>query len=52
VLEFLRGRSDVVLHGVQAVNAYVSEPRMTQAVDILALNAAGFAEDLRQSPAE
>lgn len=30
VLEFLRGRDDAVLYGVHAVNAYVSEPRMTQ----------------------
>jgi hypothetical protein len=34
VLEFLRGRGDAVVFGVQAVNAYVSEPRMTQAVDV------------------
>jgi hypothetical protein len=30
VLEFLRGRDDVVVFGAQAVNAYVGEPRMTQ----------------------
>ena len=29
VLEFLRGRTDAVLFGAQAVNAYVDEPRMT-----------------------
>ncbi len=47
VLEFLRGRDDTALFGAQAVNAYVSEPRMTQDVDILALRAADFAEELR-----
>ncbi len=30
ILEFLQGRTDVVLFGAQAVNAYVSDPRMTQ----------------------
>lgn len=30
VLEFLQGREDVVLFGAFAVNAYTSEPRMTQ----------------------
>jgi hypothetical protein len=29
VLEFLRGRTDVVLSGAHAVNAYVDESRMT-----------------------
>jgi hypothetical protein len=35
VLEFLRGRDDVVVFGAQAVNAYVDEPRMTQGLDLL-----------------
>jgi hypothetical protein len=35
VLEFLRDRDDAVLFGAQAVNAYVSEPRMTEDVDIV-----------------
>ncbi len=48
VLEFLQGREDVVLFGAQAVNAYVSEPRMTQDVDLLAINAKDFAEELRE----
>lgn len=48
ILEFLRGRSDAVLFGAQAVNAYVDEPRMTQDVDILSPRAAAFAEELRQ----
>jgi predicted nucleotidyltransferase len=47
VLEFLKGRDDVVLFGSQAVNAYVFEPRMTQDVDLLALKAKEFAEELR-----
>jgi hypothetical protein len=47
VLEFLKGRDDVVLFGSQAVNAYVTEPRMTQDVDLLALKAKLFAEELR-----
>ena len=47
VLEFLQGRDDVVLFGAQAVNAYVSEPRMTQDVDLLSTNAKDFAEELR-----
>ncbi len=47
VLEFLQGRDDAVLFGAQAVNAYVSEPRATQDVDILSTRAADFAEELR-----
>jgi hypothetical protein len=31
VLDFLRGRNDVVVCGAQAVNAYVGEPRMSPA---------------------
>jgi len=46
VLEFLRGRDDVVLFGAQAVNAYVDEPRMTQDVDLLSTDAEGFAQVL------
>src|SRR5438477_9582131 len=47
VLEFLRGRDDAVLYGAQAVNAYVSEARMTQDVDIASTRAAELAEELR-----
>jgi hypothetical protein len=47
VLEFLRGRDDGVVFGAQAVNAYVSEPRMTQDVDLLSTRAAELAEELR-----
>lgn len=47
VLEFLRDRDDAVLYGAQAVNAYVSEPRMTQDVDIASTRAEELAEELR-----
>lgn len=47
ILEFLQGREDVVLFGAQAVNAYVSEPRMTQDIDLLSTNAEAFSEKLR-----
>jgi len=52
VLEFLQGREDVVLFGAQAVNAYVSEPRMTQDDDLLSIRAADFAEELREHLSE
>lgn len=52
VLEFLQGREDVVLFGAQAVNAYVSEPRMTQDVDLLSIRAKDLAEELRLSLSE
>jgi len=48
VLEFLRDRSDVVVFGAQAVNAYVSEPRMTQDIDLLSPRAQEFAHELRE----
>ena len=47
VLEFLRGRVDAVVFGAHAVNAYTSEPRMTQDVDVLATSAAEFVEEMR-----
>ncbi len=52
VFEFLQGRKDAVLFGAQAVNAYVSEPRMTQDVDLLSVRAKDFAEELRRSLSE
>lgn len=52
VLEFLQGREDVVLFGAQAVNAYVSEPRMTQDVDLLSTRAEEFSEELREHLSE
>jgi hypothetical protein len=48
VLEFLRGRDDVVVFGAQAVNAYVSEPRMSQDIDLLSTHADKLADELRQ----
>lgn len=48
VLDFLRGRDDVVLFGAHAVNAYTDEPRMTQDVDVMSTRAVELAEELRQ----
>lgn len=48
VLEFLRGRDDVIVFGAQAVNAYVSEPRMSQDIDLLTTHADELAEELRK----
>src|SRR6266852_1851333 len=48
VLEFLRGRDDVVVCGATAVNAYVSEPRMTQDIDLMSTRAGDLVEELRQ----
>lgn len=48
VLEFLRDREDGVVCGAQGVNAYVAEPRMTQAVDLLSTRAKELAEELRE----
>jgi len=48
VLEFLRGRDDVVVFGAIAVNAYVDEPRMTQDIDLMSTRAVELAEELRE----
>jgi len=48
ILEFLRGRDDCVLYGAQAVNAYVTQSRMTQEVDIASIRAEELAEELRK----
>ncbi len=48
MFEFLQGRTDVVLFGAQAVNAYVSEPRMTQDVDLLSTRAGELAQELKE----
>src|SRR5882672_5278292 len=48
VLAFLRDRDDGVVYGAQGVNAYVSEPRMTQDVDVLSTQAKEFTEELRE----
>ena len=47
VLEFIRGRKDVVLFGAHAVNAYTPEPRMTQDVDLFSTRAKELVEELR-----
>jgi hypothetical protein len=47
IIEFLGGRDDVVIFGAQAVNVYTQEPRMSQDVDLLAVHALEFAEELR-----
>jgi hypothetical protein len=52
VLEFLRGRVDVVVFGATAVNAYVDEPRMTQDIDLMSTRAAALAEELREHLSE
>ncbi len=52
VLEFLRGRNDVVVFGATAVNAYVDEPRMTQDIDLMSIRALDLAEELREYLAE
>src|ERR1041385_1787019 len=48
VVEFERGRDDVVVFGAAAVNAYVSEPRMTQDIDLMSTRAAELAEEVRK----
>lgn len=48
VMEFLTDRSDAVLFGAHAVNAYCDPERMTQDVVLLSTRAAGLAEDLRE----
>jgi hypothetical protein len=48
VLEFLSGRDDAVLFGAQAVNAYVSQPRMSEDVDVQCTRAPDLAEELQK----
>lgn len=48
VIDFLRGRTDAVLFGAQAVNVYVNEPRATQDVDVMSPRAEGLAEEIRE----
>lgn len=47
VLGFLAGRSDVIIFGAHAVNAYCEPERMTQDIDLLSTRADGLAEELR-----
>lgn len=46
ILRFLQGRADVIQFEAQAVNAYVSEPRATQDVNLLSTRADELAEEL------
>ncbi len=48
ILEFLQGRKDVVLFGAFAVNAYVSEPRMTQDIDLISTRSGELAQELKE----
>ena len=48
ILTFLTGRSDAVVFGAQAANAYCEPARMTQDVDLLSTRAADFAEELSE----
>src|SRR5438874_9585059 len=47
VFEFLEHRDDAVVFGAQAVNAYVSERRATEDVDLASTRAKDLAEELR-----
>ncbi|KAA1259804.1 hypothetical protein LF1_23410 [Rubripirellula obstinata] len=47
VLEFMQDREDSAVFGAQAVNAYVDEPRMSQDVDILTIDAEKLSEEIR-----
>lgn len=48
VIDFLEGREDAAVFGAMAVNVYIDERRMTEAVDIISPRAKEFAEELRQ----
>jgi hypothetical protein len=52
VFGFLVGRSDVIIFGAHAVNAYCEPERMTQDVDLLSTQAIELAEQLRARLAE
>jgi hypothetical protein len=49
ILEFCIGRSDIAVFGAQAVNVYVSEPRMTQDVDLLSPTPRAVADELARA---
>jgi hypothetical protein len=52
VLDYLSERSDAVLFGSHAVNAYVEPPRMTADVDIMSTDAEELAYQLRDRLAD
>ncbi len=47
VLSYLATRADAVVFGAHAVNAYCEPERMTADIDVLCIDAARLAEDLR-----
>ncbi len=47
LFEFLQNRSDIVIFGAQAVNAYGGEPRMTQDIDLLSTQAQQLAAEIQ-----
>jgi len=47
VFSYLKDRKDIAIFGAQAVNAYVDEFRMTQDVDVMALDAELLATSIR-----
>ena len=47
ILDVLRNREDAVVFGAQAVNAYVSESRMTETVNLMSTRAEALAGELR-----
>jgi hypothetical protein len=46
VLMFLQDRTDTAIFGAQAVNAYVDQSRMTQDVDVMAVDAESLADEI------
>ncbi len=52
ILDFLAGRTDAIIFGAHAVNAYCEPERMTQDVALLSTHAAELAELLRARLAE
>ena len=46
IFGFCRGRTDLAVFGAQAVNVYVTTPRMTQDVDLFATDPSRVAEEL------
>lgn len=49
VFDCLRSRPGTVVYGSQALNAYVAPPRMTEDVDVFALDAPALAEEIRRA---
>jgi hypothetical protein len=47
IADLLRGRTDVVIFGAHAVNAYTEHERMTEDVDVLSTDGPALAETIR-----